>query len=42
MTSVAASAEKTSQEATFVSSSFGQLLTVAQTLQDDVGQFKVS
>jgi methyl-accepting chemotaxis protein len=42
MTNVAASAEKTSREASFVSSSFEQLLTVAQALQEDVGQFKVS
>jgi methyl-accepting chemotaxis protein len=42
MTNVAAIANKTSQEASLVSSSFEQLLKVAQTLQDDVGQFKVS
>ena len=42
MTSVAAIAQKTSKEATHVSSSFEQLLTVAQALQEDVGQFKVS
>jgi len=42
MTNVAAIANKTSQEASLVSSSFEQLLKVAQTLQEDVGQFKVS
>jgi methyl-accepting chemotaxis protein len=42
MTNVAAIAEKTSQEATFVSSSFEQLLKVAKTLETEVGQFKVS
>ena len=42
MTNVAAIANKTSQEASFVSSSFEQLLQVAQSLQEDVGQFKVS
>jgi methyl-accepting chemotaxis protein len=42
MTNVAEIAEKTSKEAIFVSSSFEQLLKVAQTLQEDVGQFKVS
>ncbi len=42
MTKVAQSAEKTSQEANYVSSSFEQLLTVAQTLQEDVRRFKVS
>jgi methyl-accepting chemotaxis protein len=42
MTNVAASAEKTSQEATFVSSSFEQLLKVAKALETEVGQFKVS
>ncbi|HEY9611538.1 methyl-accepting chemotaxis protein [Allocoleopsis sp.] len=41
MTNVAAIAEKTSQEATFVSSSFEQLLKVAKTLETEVGQFKV-
>jgi methyl-accepting chemotaxis protein len=42
MTNVALIAEKTSKEASFVSSSFEQLLTVAQTLQEDVGRFKVN
>jgi twitching motility protein PilJ/methyl-accepting chemotaxis protein PixJ len=42
MTNVAAIANKTSQEATRVSASFEQLLKVAQGLQEDVGQFKVS
>ncbi|MBD2125820.1 methyl-accepting chemotaxis protein [Microcoleus sp. ZQ-A2] len=42
MTNVAAIAEKTSQEATFVSSSFEQLLKVAKALETEVGQFKVS
>jgi len=42
MTNVAAIAEKTSKEAHFVSSSFEQLLEVAQALQTEVGQFKVS
>ena len=42
MTNVAAIADKTSQEATFVSSSFEELLKVAQALQAEVGQFKVS
>jgi methyl-accepting chemotaxis protein len=42
MTNVAASANKTSKEASLVSSSFEQLRKVAQTLQEDVGQFKVS
>ncbi|MGC1394716.1 MAG: methyl-accepting chemotaxis protein [Coleofasciculaceae cyanobacterium] len=42
MTNVAAIAEKTAKEASLVSSSFEQLLGVAQVLQDDVGQFKVS
>lgn len=42
MTNVAESANKTSKEASLVSSSFEQLLKVAQTLQEDVGQFKVS
>ncbi|AFZ19710.1 methyl-accepting chemotaxis protein [Allocoleopsis franciscana] len=41
MTNVAAIAEKTSQEATFVSSSFEQLLKVAKALETEVGQFKV-
>ncbi|NET33489.1 MAG: GAF domain-containing protein [Cyanothece sp. SIO1E1] len=42
MTNVAAIAEKTSTEATQVSSSFKQLRTVAQELEKEVGQFKVS
>ncbi|HEY9631784.1 MAG TPA: methyl-accepting chemotaxis protein [Coleofasciculaceae cyanobacterium] len=42
MANVAQIADKTSQEANFVSSSFEQLRQVAQTLQEDVGQFKVS
>lgn len=42
MTNVAAIAKKTATEASLVSSSFEQLLSVAQVLQDDVGQFKVS
>ena len=42
MTDVAAIANKTSTEASSVSSSFKQLRSVAQTLQEDVGQFKVS
>lgn len=42
MTNVAAIANKTSQEASVVSSSFEQLLKVAQALQEDIGQFKVS
>lgn len=42
MTNVAEIANKTSKEASLVSSSFEQLLKVAQTLQEDVGQFKVS
>jgi methyl-accepting chemotaxis protein PixJ len=42
MTNVAAIAEKTSKEATLVSSSFEQLLKVAQALETEVGQFKVS
>jgi methyl-accepting chemotaxis protein len=33
---------KNVQGSSFVSSSFEQLLTVAQALQEDVGQFKVS
>lgn len=41
MTNVAVLAKKTSQEASSVSSSFEQLLTVAHTLQEDVGKFKV-
>ena len=42
MIDVAAIANKTSTEAGSVSSSFKQLRSVAQTLQEDVGQFKVS
>ncbi|MBD2100629.1 methyl-accepting chemotaxis protein [Leptolyngbya sp. FACHB-261] len=42
MTNVAAIADKTSTEAIQVSSSFKELLTVAQGLQSSVGQFKVS
>lgn len=42
MTNVAAIAQKTAKEASLVSSSFEQLLAVAQVLQEDVGQFKVS
>ena len=42
MTNVAAIAQKTSKEASLVSLSFEQLLAVAQVLQEDVGQFKVS
>ncbi len=42
MFNVAAIANKTSEEATIVSSSFEQLRKVAQVLQDEVGQFKVS
>ncbi len=42
MTNVATLANKTSKEATVVSSSFEQLLKVAQALQEDIGQFKVS
>ncbi|MCA1994791.1 MAG: methyl-accepting chemotaxis protein, partial [Coleofasciculus sp. S288] len=42
MTKVAAIADKTSKEATNVSSSFEQLLKVAQALQEDVGRFKIS
>lgn len=42
MTNVAAIAQKTSQEASIVSSSFEQLLIIAQVLKEDVGQFKVS
>jgi len=41
MTNVAAIAQKTAKEASLVSSSFEQLLAVAQVLQEDVGQFKV-
>lgn len=42
MTNVAAIASNTSQEASLVSSSFEQLRKVAQVLQEEVGQFKVS
>ncbi|HBB31286.1 MAG TPA: chemotaxis protein [Cyanobacteria bacterium UBA8803] len=42
MTDVAAIAQKTSTGATQVSASFKQLLSVAQALQEDVGQFQVS
>lgn len=42
MFNVAAIANRTSEEATMVSSSFEQLRKVAQVLQDEVGQFKVS
>ena len=42
MTNVAAIADKTSKEASNVASSFEQLLQVAQTLQEDVRQFKIS
>ena len=42
MTDVAAIAQKTSTGATQVSESFKQLLAVAQSLQEDVGQFRVS
>ena len=42
MTNVAQIANKTSKEAGIVSSSFEELLTVAQTLQEDVRRFKVS
>jgi methyl-accepting chemotaxis protein PixJ len=41
MTDVAAISDKTSQEATEVSDSFKQLLSVAQAMQESVGQFKV-
>ena len=41
ITDVAAIADQTSEEATQVSDSFKQLLTVAQALQGSVGQFKV-
>ncbi|NEP01171.1 MAG: HAMP domain-containing protein [Symploca sp. SIO2E9] len=41
MNEVAVIASKTSKEATLVSSSFGQLQTVAQAMQENVGQFKV-
>jgi methyl-accepting chemotaxis protein PixJ len=42
MKGVAAIADKTSAEASQVSSSFEYLQKVAQTLQDGVGQFKVN
>jgi methyl-accepting chemotaxis protein len=42
MTNVALIADKTSKEATLVSSSFEELQLVAQALQEDVAQFKVS
>jgi methyl-accepting chemotaxis protein PixJ len=42
MTQVAAISDKTSQEAAMVSDSFKQLLTVAQSLEESVRQFKVS
>jgi twitching motility protein PilJ len=42
MTNAAASADKTSSEAKLVSSSFKELQILAQALQEDVGQFKVS
>ncbi|NET57088.1 MAG: HAMP domain-containing protein [Symploca sp. SIO2E6] len=42
MTDVAAMASQTSTEANAVSSSFEELRQVAQTLQEEVGQFKVS
>ena len=42
MTDVAAIASQTSTEASTVSSSFEQLRQVAQLLQEEVGQFKVS
>ncbi len=42
MNGVAAISSKTSNEATLVSASFKELLTVAQDLQTSVGQFKVS
>jgi twitching motility protein PilJ/methyl-accepting chemotaxis protein PixJ len=42
MTNVAAIANKTSQEASLVSSSFEELLTVARVLQEDVRRFKIS
>jgi methyl-accepting chemotaxis protein PixJ len=42
MTNVAEIANKTSMEASIVSSSFEDLLTVAKALQEDVGKFKVS
>jgi methyl-accepting chemotaxis protein PixJ len=42
MTNAAAIADKTSSEASLVSSSFEELRMLAQALQDDVGKFKVS
>ncbi|MEQ9548872.1 MAG: methyl-accepting chemotaxis protein [Coleofasciculus sp. G3-WIS-01] len=42
MTDVAQIAARTSEEAGFVSSSFEQLRKVAQTLQSDVGKFKLN
>jgi twitching motility protein PilJ len=42
MTNVAQIADKTSKEATLVSSSFEELRLVANALQEDVAQFKVS
>jgi twitching motility protein PilJ len=42
MTNVAEIADKTSKEASLVSSSFEELRLVAQALQQEVGQFKVS
>lgn len=42
MTNVAQISDKTSQEATIVSSSFEELQRVAKALQEDVAQFKVS
>ncbi len=42
MNGVAAISSKTSNEATLVSASFKELLTVAQDLQTSVGQFKIS
>ncbi|EAZ92356.1 methyl-accepting chemotaxis protein [Crocosphaera chwakensis] len=41
MTQVAAISDKTSSEAAQVSDSFGELLAVAQSLQDSIRQFKV-
>lgn len=42
MTNAAAIADKTSTEASLVSSSFEELRMLAQALQEDVGKFKVS
>jgi len=42
MTNAAAIADKTSSEASLVSSSFEELRMLAQALQEDVGKFKVS